>query len=239
MAIIIQISELDARDAEGKRTFADLHFRLHRGEWACITGPAGAGKTLLLEFLCGQLRPDRGQILVDDRNVLRVQAEKLRQLRRRMGMILEGMASLERRTLEGYLTFKLRALDALPTEDARLKALDTLELVGLADQAERYPSELSAVEQQLFRLGLALGHDPVLLLLDDPVRALASTETERFLRVLEEVHLRRRLSILMTAAEASWAERYPVSLYALEGGQLRALHPAPIANRKDGDESSV
>lgn len=227
MAIIIQVSELEAVDPEGKRIFTDLHFRLHRGEWACITGPPGAGKTLLLGFIVGELRPQRGQILVDDRNVLRIHPEKLRQLRRRMGMILEEMALLERSTLEEYVTFKLRALD-LSVEEARTKALDTLELVELIDQAKRHPPDLDALGERLFRLGLALSHDPVLLLLDDPLRGLEPTGIERFLTVLEQVHLRKRLSILLTTREAPWAGRFPLHLYALEGGQLQDLHPTPI-----------
>ena len=235
MPIIIQISELDALDSEGVKIFSDLHFRLHRGEWACITGPSGSGKTLLLSFIYGELRPKRGQILVDDRNVLRIHFDKLRQLRRRMGVVSSGMAPLERRTLEEYVIFKLRALD-LPPEDARTKALDVLELVELGDQAKCHPQEMKEVDQQLFRLGLALSHDPVLLLLDDPLQGLPPADVERFVKVLEQVQMRRRLSILLTTREAPWTDRFHVSLYALESGSLRTLHPTPLA--EGGSETS-
>ena len=237
MPIIIQISELDAVDSEGKKILSDLHFRLQRGEWACILGPPGSGKTLLLELVYGEVRPKRGQILVDDRNVLRIKPEKLRQLRRRMGVLLHSAAPLHRRTLAGCLTFKLCALD-LPQEEARLKAIDLLDLVELGDQAEKFPDELDEVEQLLFRLALALSHDPVLLLVDDPLQHISSSKGERFLQALERLHLRKRLSILMTAREAGWAECTPVKLYALEGGCLRALHPILVASDESGSESS-
>jgi ABC-type ATPase involved in cell division len=237
MSIIVQISELEAVDSEGKKIFTDLHFRLQRGEWACIVGPPGTGKTLLLEFICGERRPQRGQILVDDRNVLRIKPEKLRQLHRRMGLVLHDSILIHRRTLEECVTFKLRALD-LPPEEARSKTLDILNLVALGDHTEKYPHELDEVVQQLFRLALALSHDPVLLLLDDPLRNLSSGKEERFLKVLEQVHLRRRLAVLMMAREAPWAERFPVHLHALEGGCLRALHPASVAGPESGSDTS-
>ena len=236
MSIIIQISELDAVDPEGKKIFTDLHFRLQRGEWACIAGPPGTGKTLLLEFICGELRPKRGQILVADRNVLRIKPEKWRQLRRRMGIVLRAATPIHRRTLEECVTFKLRALD-LPYEEAQPKALEVLDLVELADQAEKCPHELNDVEQQLFRLALTLSHDPVLLLLDDPLRNLSSSKEEQFLKVLEQVHLRKRLTVLMMAREAQWADRFPVHLYRLEGGSLRALHPASVAGQGEASET--
>lgn len=237
MPIIIQISELDAVDSEGNKILTDLNFQLQRGEWACISGPPGAGKTLLLGLVYGEMRPKRGQILVDDRNVLRIKHEKLRQLRRRMGVLLQDAAPLHRRTLEGCLTFKLRALD-LSQEDARLKAIDLLDLVELGDQTEKLPQELDEVEQQLFRLALALSHDPVLLLADDPLQHISSSKGERFLQALERLHLRKRLSILMTAREAGWAERTPAKLYALEGGRLSALQPMLVASGERGSEAS-
>ncbi|OGF56856.1 MAG: hypothetical protein A2Z21_08720 [Candidatus Fraserbacteria bacterium RBG_16_55_9] len=237
MPIIIQISELGAWDPEGQKVFSDLHFRLHRGEWACITGPPGSGKTLLLSFIYGEQRPKRGQILVDDRNVMRIHPEKLRQLRRRMGVVSGGMAPLERRTLEGYMNFKLRALDLLH-EEARIKALDVLELVGLGNQVGCHTHEISEADQQLFRLGLAISHDPVLLLIDDPLQGLPPAGVERFVTVLEQVQMRRRMSILMTTREAPWADRFHVNVYVLEGGSLRALHPAAITDSDSGIETS-
>lgn len=225
MPIIVQISELTISDAEGNRIFEDLHFQLQRGEWACILGPESSGKTLLLRLIYGDLRPERGQILVGDRNVLRASPERLRQLRRRLGILPEEACQLSRRTLEDSVIFKLRALD-FPKEEAQIKALEVLGLVGLGEHAGRCPLELDPVEQQLFQLSLALSHDPVLLLLDDPLRDLPPTGQERLLKVLERVYLHKRLSILMTAREARWGTCFPVNFYALEDKRIRALAQA-------------
>ncbi len=236
MPVIVQISELAVRDPEGQKLFDDVHFRLHRGEWAGLIGPSRSGKTLLLALICGMTRPEHGQILVDDRNVLRLSPEKLRQLRRRMGILPECASPLGHRTLEEYVIFKLRSLE-YPKEEARLKALEALELVSLEDRLQLHPQELDPAEYRLFQLALAISHDPVLLLLDDPLRDLPPGRGERFLNVLERVHRHRRVSLLMTARGAGWAEHLPVNLYVLENKQIRALHSPQPADRKIGGEA--
>lgn len=235
MSIMVQISELDLRDSDGEVIFEDLHFRLNRGEWACVVGPPGSGKTALLKLICGELRPHRGQILVDDRNIIRIHSERLRQLRRRMGIVLDEMRPLmRRRALESTLLFKLRLL-GMPHEDAALKTEETLTLIGLDEHARRTPDELDDLEGQLLSLGLALSHDPIFLLLDDPLRGLEKNQIGRYVDVLERAHLRKRLSILMTAREPSRAEQTPAQLYAIETGALRALRPqAAVPQRSSG-----
>jgi len=234
MPIMVQIAELDLFDAEGRPIFRDLHFRLRRGEWAALIDPEGPGRRALIQLLCGGLRPQRGQILVDDRNVIRLSPKKLRGLRRRMGIVPEGMDLPQRGTLEDRLVFKLRALD-FPKEEALARAEEVLELIGLSEKAHSPLQALDGLERGLFRLALALSHDPVFLLLDNPLGDLPPEGMEPFLEVLERVHLRRRLTILMTAeAKACALERHPITLYELREGRLQALQAAPLAQRHGG-----
>ncbi len=252
MPIMVQISELDVTTPEGRPLFRDLHFRLHRGEWACVVGPPGSGKTTLLKLLWGELRPDHGQILVDDRNVIRLSPARLRELRRRLGIVTAGweLRALARRPPLECVAFKLRALElARDGEEARARAREALQLVGLRDgdgQGRRVRVEhLEPLDRRRLQLALALSTDPVLLLLDDPLRDLDRGDRERFLGVLREIHLRRRLSVLMTltapavtAKATATAGAADVSWYALEKGRLKRLPsaPAPATARGEGGE---
>lgn len=221
MAIMIQVSELSLSSVEGQFIFKDLHFRLNRGEWGCIAGQAKSGKTLLLKLLTGQCIPDRGQILVDDRNILRINQEKLRQLRRRLGIALADPVPLGGRSLRECMIFKQRALDET-LSDATQRAEQIFEQMGLQKKADELPEALSAVERELFSLGLTLSHDPVLLLLDDPLRAISSaTERDRYFEVLERIHLRKRLTTLMTSAPARFPERLPIVYFDLVDGSIQ------------------
>lgn len=220
MPIMIQISELGLSDEDRHPIFQDLHFRLNRGDWAAISGPASSGKSLLLKLLCGECRPDRGQILVDERNILRISSEKKRLLKRRLGMMVEPDHDFKKRSLSNYIQFKLRALD-VPVDELAQKSERALDLVGLEEKANQIPQELNAVELRLFSLALALSHEPVLLLLDQPLKGLEKEKQRlRFLEVLEQIHLRRRLTTLMTLTNERLPDKLPLQQYDLTAGRI-------------------
>ncbi len=234
MAIMIQVSELSLSNAEGRKIFKDLHFRLNRGEWGCILGRSQPSRTLFLQLLTGECRPDQGQILVDERNILRINPEKLRGLRRRLGILPKNPAPLGDRTLLESLVLRLKALD-VPGRDARERAAQALELVGLQEQARQLPKLLGELDKQLFALALALSYDPVLLLLDDPLLALsAHKDQEKFLEILEKIHLRKRLTTLMTSEKMSFSNKFPILLFDLLEGQLRERQPlSPLSELEE------
>lgn len=243
MPIMVQISELGLSDSEGRQVFSDLHFRLNRGEWACIIGSKGAGKSSLFKLLSGQIRPDRGQILVDDRNVLRVSRDKLRLLRQRLGITVDPkILNNQRRTLSSTIAFKLNALN-FAAEEVGDRTAKVLDLVEIADKAESTLPDLSECERQLFGLAIALCHDPVLLLIDDPLSAISDKkEWRRFLEVLERIHLRKRLTTLMlTSKKDPILDRFPIQRHVLVAGHIDAreveteVSPAPAPTAVGGE----
>lgn len=238
MAIMVQISELTLRDEDRQPIFEELHFRLHRGEWASIVGPEGTGKTALLQLICGERRPDRGQILVDDRNIIRINPERLRDLRRRIGVVPHQPPSLRRQTLMGALVFVRRALGAT-RPDAEMKAQEVLALVELNGLADRAVDELDELERQRFHLALVLSHDPVLLLLDDPLSDLDDSQRRRYLQLLERIHLRRRLSIVLTTAKANAIDDAPSSTYRLHDNKLRPMSETAVATSATSEEGGA
>jgi len=201
--IMIEVSELSFYTAEGRAIFDGLHLKVEMGEWVILLGPRGAGKTTLLKLLWGELKPHRGQILVDERNVTRLSPAKLLQLRRELGIIPEEPLVLSQETVFASLTFKLRAL-VLPPSEAAKKAGETLELLELAHLASRAPQELKPVEQALTQIALAVCHDPILLLADEPCRGLEGEEARAVLKALDRLHQRKRLTILLTAEDGEW-----------------------------------
>jgi len=223
MPIMVQVSELNFSSPEGEPIFSDFHLQLERGGFLCVVGGPATGKTLLLRLLCRELRPQHGQILIDNCNITRLSPERFSRLRSQIGIVPQDPQLLRRRTLAGTLCFKLRALGLAP-EMTGPKAQEILQAVGLFESRDRHLEELAPGEARILQLALAICHDPVLLLIDDPIRKLGSSEAERLLAVLKYIQQRHRLTVLATSREPSVAEVLGTAVVQL---MLRAQETAP------------
>jgi putative spermidine/putrescine transport system ATP-binding protein len=139
---------------------------LHPGELVALLGPSGCGKTTTLRLLAGLEDADSGRITVDGVDVTRLPASK-----RDMGMVFQAYSLFPHLTVRQNVAFGLRLRKVGSAERDR-RALEMLELVGLAAQADRYVSEISGGQQQRVALARALAIEPKVLLLDEPLSAL-------------------------------------------------------------------
>lgn len=183
---MIQVSELSFASEDGIRVLEDVHLHVDQGQSVVLVGPASTGKTLLLGLLAALVPPQRGQILVNGRNVARLSRERALELRRRIGFLSQGYAPLARTVFEN-LIFKLRALGE-DREDAEEKALVALETVGLIRERGTFAEDLPPVERIRLGLGLALCNSPLLLLLDEPYDGLDPDERESVGALLGKIH---------------------------------------------------
>ncbi len=179
---MIQVSELHFSTEDGVKVLEDIHLRVDQGELIVILGPASSGKSLLLGLLGAQIVPQRGQILVHGRNVARLGEDKILTLRRRIGVYPQGFVPLGR-TVHENVTFKLRALGNV-REQAEEKVLYALETTGLIRQQGMDASELSSIDRIRLGIALAICHDPLLLLIDEPFEGLGDDEKAEIARLL-------------------------------------------------------
>ena len=182
MFIMIQVSELHFSTEDGVKILEDIHLHVEQGELMVILGPAASGKSLLLGLLGAQISPQRGQILVHGRNVARLGPDKMLTLRRRIGVYPQGFVPLPR-TVHENVTFKLRALGNY-REQAEEKVLYALETTGLIRQQGVDALELSSIDRIRLGIALAICHDPLLLLIDEPFEGLAEEEKAEVARLL-------------------------------------------------------
>ncbi|HEY3100803.1 MAG TPA: ABC transporter ATP-binding protein [Methylomirabilota bacterium] len=154
------------RSLQGVDYSAVEHFDLEieGGEFFCLLGPSGCGKTTVLKMLAGFEAPSAGEILMDGRPVTGASRDR--------GVVFQGDDSLY-----GWLTavenveFGLR-MRRVPRSERRRRAMEFLDLVGLAGQAQKYPAELSGGMKQRIQLARALVNEPKMLLMDEPFAAL-------------------------------------------------------------------
>lgn len=154
------------------RTFGQTraldHFSLsiEPGEFVALLGPSGCGKTTALRVLAGFERIDRGRVFVDGQDLSQVSAQS-----RDMGMVFQSYSLFPNMNALNNVAYGLR-MRGHRTQSRRIKANQLLELVGLADQALKYPHQMSGGQQQRVALARALAIEPRVLLLDEPLSAL-------------------------------------------------------------------
>ena len=152
----------------GRAIFHDFNLRVERGKVTAIMGPSGTGKTTLLKLIGGQLRPDAGEVLVDQLNVHQISRKWLFHLRARMGMLFQSGALFTDMSVFENVAFPLQVhtdLDAELIQDlVRMK----LNAVGLRGAEKLMPSELSGGMARRAALARAIALDPDILMYDEP-----------------------------------------------------------------------
>ncbi|HEX6445103.1 MAG TPA: ATP-binding cassette domain-containing protein, partial [Streptosporangiales bacterium] len=171
------MSYLDARVRAG---VVDLRLTAERGETVAVVGPNGAGKTTLLRSLAGLVNLVDGEIRVGGRDLTPLPPH-----RRDVGLVPQGHVLLPNLTARGNVAYGLRA-HGVGRREARRRAGDWLERLGVGDLANRRPRTLSGGQAQRVALARALAVEPALLLLDEPLAAVDAAAAVELRRTLRE-----------------------------------------------------
>ena len=148
------------------RALDGFSISIEPGEFVALLGPSGCGKTTALRVLAGFERVDRGAVRVDGKDVANISAQK-----RDMGMVFQSYSLFPNMSAANNVAYGLR-MRGQRGPQRKKKAVELLELVGLADQAAKYPHQMSGGQQQRVALARALAIEPRVLLLDEPLSAL-------------------------------------------------------------------
>lgn len=175
---------------------SDISFAIGRGEVFGIIGRSGAGKSTLLRSINMLERPSAGQVRVDGVDVGSLDEDALVGLRRRIGMIFQHFNLLSAKTVAQNVALPLRVAGVRPAE-ARAKVDALLDLVGLRDKADTYPSKLSGGQKQRVGIARALVHDPEILLCDEATSALDPETTQSILALLRDINRKLGLTVVL------------------------------------------
>jgi len=187
----------------------EVSLAVEEGELVAVMGPSGSGKTTLLSLAGGLDTPSEGAVLIEGVDLGELSARELARLRRRrIGYVFQQLNLIEGLTAVENVSLPLE-LDGVPARTARERAMAALELVGMADLADRFPQELSGGEQQRTAIARAVVGERELLLADEPTGALDTVTGESVLRLLRGHCDRGGSGVLVThdARFAAWADR--------------------------------
>jgi glycine betaine/proline transport system ATP-binding protein len=151
---------------------SNASFQLHRGEVFCVMGLSGSGKSTLIRLLNRLIAPSLGKVLVKGKDLAKLSAAELREMRaRHIGMVFQSVALLPQRSVLENAAFGLE-VQGIAKAERHKTAQQSLEMVGLGEWINHYPSELSGGMQQRVGLARALAADPEIILMDEPFSAL-------------------------------------------------------------------
>jgi putative ABC transport system ATP-binding protein len=214
------------------RAVDEVDLEVARGEMLAVMGPSGCGKSTLLHLLGGLDRPTAGELLLAGRRIDQLSERALAQLRRHeVGFVFQAYHLMEELTAQENIELPALLAGRTPRE-ARRRAHELLERVGLADRADHLPSALSGGQRQRVAIARALANEPLIVLADEPTGNLDSTATLEVLRVFEALHTAGLTFVIVTHDEriAATADRLVsmrdgalVDETRLTGGSRRSL----------------
>ncbi|MGY5007399.1 ABC transporter ATP-binding protein [Streptomyces sp. 900105755] len=207
----------------GTTALDGVSLRIRAGEAVAVMGPSGCGKSTLLNMVSGLDRPTDGTVVVHGEDVGRLSEKGLALYRRRrIGMIfqffnlVDDLTALDNVALAAQLT-------GSPARQARRRALELLEELGIADRRNAYPAVLSGGERQRVAVARALMNRPALLLADEPTGALDSRAGEQVMDLLLDLNQIGQTLILVTHDE-HLARRCASRLVLLADGRVAGEH---------------
>ena len=189
MIALQHVSKVFAGSDKTKQVHAvdDVSLTIQNGDIFGIIGFSGAGKSTLVRCINLLERPTSGSVEVDGQELTRMSAKELRQARKKIGMIFQHFNLMPSRTIFGNVSYPLRG-SGLSKEEIREKVHSLLELVGIADKENAYPSQLSGGQKQRVAIARALANDPKILLCDEATSALDPQTTKAILSLLHHLN---------------------------------------------------
>ncbi|MGN6457992.1 MAG: methionine ABC transporter ATP-binding protein [Achromobacter mucicolens] len=197
---------------------SDVSFSIARGEVFGIIGRSGAGKSTLLRSINMLERPSTGRVCVDGVDVGSMDEDALVGLRRRIGMIFQHFNLLSAKTVAENVALPLRVAGVKPAAArARVEAL--LDMVGLRDKADVYPSKLSGGQKQRVGIARALVHEPEVLLCDEATSALDPETTQSILALLLDINRKLGLTVVLITHDMAVIREVCHNVLVLDGGR--------------------
>ena len=197
----------------------DVSLSIDKGEIFGIIGFSGAGKSTLVRCINLLERPTAGTVTVDGKEITVLTAQELRQTRKKIGMIFQHFNLMPSRTVAGNVAYPLRG-SGLSKKETADKVMRLLELVGIGDKANAYPSQLSGGQKQRVAIARALANDPNVLLCDEATSALDPQTTKSILHLLKHLNETLGITIVLITHEMAVVKEICHRVAVMEHGRV-------------------
>lgn len=204
-----------------------ISFKVDKGQIFGIIGKSGAGKSSLLRCLNLLETPDEGEILIDGKDITKLSKNELRNVRKKVSMIFQHFNLLKNSTVFKNVAFPLE-IDGFKKDEITNRVLELLDLVGLKDKKDEYPSNLSGGQKQRVAIARALANNPKILLCDEATSALDPLTTNQILDLILELNKKLELTVILITHEMDVVDRICTHVAVMEKGEI-----VEIGNKED------
>ncbi|HEY4325562.1 MAG TPA: phosphonate ABC transporter ATP-binding protein [Mucilaginibacter sp.] len=227
---MIEVKNLTKSLPNGRKLLDGISFTVKKGEFVGILGPSGAGKTLTLRCLNGLLKPDSGEVILEDEKGLKhdlckINKRELRRVRQRIGVIFQGYHLVKRLSaLENVMIGRLGQINTFRslfygfTDEEAVEALKALEQVKIANMAEMKTGTLSGGEMQRVAIARAIFQSPALLIADEPISNLDPSNAKIIMKMIKP--LSANIPVVGVFHQPEMTAKYCTRIIAIKDGKI-------------------
>lgn len=239
---MIELKHLSKTFSTGEGEFhalEDVSLTVQTGDIFGIVGMSGAGKSTLVRCINLLEKPTSGHVIIDGQDMTALSARALLEMRRSISMIFQQFNLLMQRTCLKNICFPME-IAGVPAAEAKKRALELLDVVGLPDKADAYPAQLSGGQKQRIAIARALATDPKVLLCDEATSALDPNTTHAILQLIQKINRELGITVVIITHQMSVVEEVCNRVAILdngtvvEEGEVQAIfsHPTSKAARR-------
>ncbi len=224
---MLTLNELSKRYPTGDEALKKVTLEIPNGQVLALIGPSGAGKSTLIRCVNRLVEPTSGKVQLSGTELTTLSSRELRKQRRKMGMIFQEYALVERLTVMenvlsgrlGYVGFWRSWFRKFPADDVR-EAFRLLDRVGLMHMADKRADELSGGQRQRVGIARALIQNPELLLVDEPTASLDPKTSRQIMRLIKELCQERKLAAIINIHDVLLAQMFAERVVGLRFGEI-------------------
>ena len=213
---MIRLKDVEMVYDNGTRAIQGISLDIEDGEFVFLVGPSGSGKSTIIKLLTGEVEPCAGRIMINGFSVNNISDRQIPLMRRTLGVIFQDFRLIEKKTVYDNLAFVMRAVGA-SQKRVRSRIPYVLELVGLADKANRYPDELSGGEQQRVAIARALVNNPTTIIADEPTGNLDPDRSLELMSLLVKIN-KLGTTVVVVTHEKNLVDRLGKRVVTIDSG---------------------
>lgn len=195
-----------------------IDYNIEKGQVIVVIGPSGSGKSTFLRCLNLLEEPTEGEIIFEGNNITDKKTD-INKLREKMGMVFQQFNLFSHKNVIDNVTIAPIKVKGMSKEDAKTKALELLDMVGLKEKAESYPSSLSGGQKQRIAIARALAMEPDVMLFDEPTSALDPEMVGEVLAVMKEL-ARKGMTMVVVTHEMGFAKEVGDRILFIDQGVI-------------------